>query len=155
MKRKAPALRNIGIDLDARALESFRYDYPVELVHGCAHEFLDSFPFLGRELVYCDPPYLHQTRRSDFRYATTTGKPTTSPSSNYPMPRGSIEVGLANTRPKTRRDRRSGPPARIASGDAPAAEHRSSGSQARIRERPAPQGVAGPEAIRPGRVSGP
>ena len=68
MKRKAPALRNIGIDLDGRALESFECEYPVELVHGCAHEFLDSFPYLGRELVYCDPPYLHQTRRSDFRY---------------------------------------------------------------------------------------
>lgn len=68
MRRKAPALRNIGIDLDARALESFECDYPVELVHGCAHEFLDSFPFRGRELVYADPPYLHDLRRGSRRY---------------------------------------------------------------------------------------
>ena len=26
-------------------LEAFRSDYPVELVHGCAHEYLRSFPF--------------------------------------------------------------------------------------------------------------
>ena len=50
MRRKPPALRNIGIDLDARVLESFRCDYPVELVHGCAHRFLAAFPFRGREL---------------------------------------------------------------------------------------------------------
>ena len=33
MKRKPPALCNIGIDLDA-----------VELVHGCCHRFLSVFP---------------------------------------------------------------------------------------------------------------
>ena len=68
MRRKPPALRNIGIDLDARVLESFRCDYPVELVHGCAHRFLAAFPFRGRELVYCDPPYLHELRRGSRRY---------------------------------------------------------------------------------------
>jgi len=36
MKRKPPALRNIGIDLNARALERFDGHYPVEKVHGCA-----------------------------------------------------------------------------------------------------------------------
>ncbi len=68
MRRKAPAMRSIGIDRDQRALDGFRCDYPVELVHGCAHEFLASFPFRGTELVYSDPPYLHATRRSDRRY---------------------------------------------------------------------------------------
>ncbi len=68
MKRKLPALRNIGIDLNERALERFRCDYPVELVHGCAHRFLADFPYRGRELVYCDPPYLHATRSSGRRY---------------------------------------------------------------------------------------
>ena len=68
MKRKAPAMRNIGIDLDRRAIEGFRCDYPVELIHGCAHSFLAEFPFLGPELVYSDPPYLHTTRRSSQRY---------------------------------------------------------------------------------------
>jgi len=68
MKRKLPALRNIGIDLNQRALERFQCEYPVELVHGCAHRFLAEFDYRGRELLYCDPPYLHSTRSSDRRY---------------------------------------------------------------------------------------
>ena len=68
MRRKAPALRSIGIDRDRRALDGFICDYPVELVHGCAHEFLSGFRFRGTELVYSDPPYLHATRRSARRY---------------------------------------------------------------------------------------
>ena len=68
MKRKAPALRSIGIDRDRRALDGFGCDYPVELIHGCAHAFLASFPFRGTELVYSDPPYVQGTRRSRRRY---------------------------------------------------------------------------------------
>ena len=68
MKRKPPALRTIGIDLNGRAIEAFRCDYEVELVHGCAHRFLGGFPFDGSELVYSDPPYLRSTRKSDRRY---------------------------------------------------------------------------------------
>lgn len=68
MQRKPPALRNIGIDRDARALKRLRCDYPVEKVHGCAHRFLGAYPFTGRELLYCDPPYLLHTRTSGRRY---------------------------------------------------------------------------------------
>jgi DNA adenine methylase len=68
MKRKLPALRNIGIDLNQSALEKFQCDYQVELVHGCAHRFLADFDYRGRVLVYCDPPYLHSTRTTDRRY---------------------------------------------------------------------------------------
>ena len=68
MKRKPAARDNIGIDLDARALERFQCDYPVEKIHGCAHRFLAEYPFTGRELVYSDPPYLLQTRTSGRRY---------------------------------------------------------------------------------------
>ena len=68
MKRKPAALHNIGIDLDARALARFQCDYPVEKRHGCAHRFLADYPFTGRELVYCDPPYLPPTRTSKRRY---------------------------------------------------------------------------------------
>ena len=68
MKRKPPALRNIGIDLNERALERFQCEYPVERVLGCAHRFLAEFAYQGRELVYCDPPYLHATRSSGRRY---------------------------------------------------------------------------------------
>ena len=68
MKRKPPALRNIGIDLEPRALARFECDYPVEKIHGCAHRFLAEYPFAGRELVYSDPPYLKHTRTSGRRY---------------------------------------------------------------------------------------
>jgi hypothetical protein len=44
MKRKPPARRNIGIDHHEGALAQFQCDYPVELVHGCAHPFLADFP---------------------------------------------------------------------------------------------------------------
>lgn len=68
MRRKPPVLRNIGIDLDQRALEKFQCAYPVQLVHGCAHRFLAAYDYRGRELVYCDPPYLKETRSSARRY---------------------------------------------------------------------------------------
>ncbi len=68
MKRKPPALHNIGIDLDARALAKFACDYPVQLVRGCAHRFLAQYDYRGRELVYSDPPYLKRTRSSGRRY---------------------------------------------------------------------------------------
>ena len=68
MRRKPAALRNIGIDLNERALADFRCDYPVELVHGCCHRFLSRYGFDGTELVYSDPPYLHGTRKSSRRY---------------------------------------------------------------------------------------
>jgi len=64
MKRKPPALNNIGIDLDPRALARFRCDYPVERIHDCAHRFLAEYRFEGRELIYSDPPYLKHTRSS-------------------------------------------------------------------------------------------
>lgn len=68
MKRKTPSMHSIGIDLDRRVLSSFDGPYPVELVHGCAHEFLRGHRFSGTELVYCDPPYLLSTRTSRRRY---------------------------------------------------------------------------------------
>ena len=68
MRRKPAALRNIGIDRDARALDGFKCDYPVELIHGCAHRFLSEYAFEGSELLYSDPPYLRHTRTSKHRY---------------------------------------------------------------------------------------
>lgn len=68
MRRKPPALRNIGIDLNERTLGKFECHYPVERVHGCAHRFLTDFEYRGRELIYCDPPYLHSTRSGERRY---------------------------------------------------------------------------------------
>jgi transposase len=69
MKRKAPCLRSIGIDLDPQAVDNFECPYPVELIQGCAHNFLKKFPFTGtEELVYCDPPCLLRTKTQDKRY---------------------------------------------------------------------------------------
>ena len=68
MKRKPPALTNIGIDLDPRALAQFECDYPVQRVNACAHQFLAEYDFHGRELIYSDPPYLLHTRTSGRKY---------------------------------------------------------------------------------------
>ncbi|MCY4151960.1 MAG: DNA adenine methylase [Aestuariivita sp.] len=61
-------MRSVGIDRDARAIATFTCDYPVELQPGCASDFLAAFPFQGRELVDCDPPYVQATRRGPRRY---------------------------------------------------------------------------------------
>ncbi len=68
MKRKPPALHNIGIDLNPRAVAAFECDYPVKKVNDCAHRFLAEYDYGGRELIYSDPPYLHHTRTSGRRY---------------------------------------------------------------------------------------
>ena len=68
LQRKAPARHSIAIDRDARALERLHCSYPVERIHGCAHRFLAEYRFSGRELVYCDPPYLLHTRSGERRY---------------------------------------------------------------------------------------
>jgi hypothetical protein len=68
MKRKPPALRNIGIDLDSQAIAEFECSYPVELINGCAHRFLTDYDYQGSELVYSDPPYLQHSRTSGRRY---------------------------------------------------------------------------------------
>lgn len=68
MKRKPPALRNIGIDLDPQVIAEFECSYPVELINGCAHRFLADYDYQGSELVYSDPPYLRHSRTSGRRY---------------------------------------------------------------------------------------
>lgn len=68
MQRKPPTTRNIGLDLDPDSLAQFSCDYPVQLVNVCAHEFLANYAYSGKELIYCDPPYLEETRTGPFRY---------------------------------------------------------------------------------------
>lgn len=68
MRRKPAALHNIGIDLDGEAISDFTCEYPVELIHGCCHEFLKGYEFSGTELAYVDPPYLKSTRKAPERY---------------------------------------------------------------------------------------
>ena len=73
MAAKPPAALNIGIDIDEQALslaagqlQGYAGDLRLECAD--AHEFLRSRDFDGRELVYCDPPYLPSTRSSRARY---------------------------------------------------------------------------------------
>jgi len=81
MRAKRPASLNIGIDKDPEAVKAvaraaiasygeagFRFEI------GDALGFLRWYPFAGDELVYCDPPYLFETRSSDRpRYAHELG----------------------------------------------------------------------------------
>ena len=68
MKKKPPAVNNIGIDIDPEPLSNFDCAYPVHLVNGCAHDFLTRYDYTGTELIYSDPPYLSETRSSRRRY---------------------------------------------------------------------------------------
>ena len=52
MKRKPPALHNIGIDLDPQPLVDFECEYPVQRINGCAHQFLTEYEYQGSELIY-------------------------------------------------------------------------------------------------------
>src|SRR5579885_575599 len=71
LRRKPPAPRSIGVDLDPAAFAAFGPPpRGVDLVQGDAVSFLSAFDFAGagRVLVYADPPYVHATRRSRRRY---------------------------------------------------------------------------------------
>lgn len=65
LRHKQSAKRNIGIDIDMKVINVWRERYHVGLELYCmdAVEFLQQYPFIGDELVYCDPPYLLETRR--------------------------------------------------------------------------------------------
>ena len=66
LKKKRPASRNIGIDLDPEVISSWRghRDPNLEIYNTDSVSFLKSYPFSGEELVYCDPPYLQETRKT-------------------------------------------------------------------------------------------
>ena len=68
MRKKPPARNNIAIDIDPKPLESFNYGYLVQKVNDCAHRYLRAYDYTGSELIYCDPPYLLETRTSKRRY---------------------------------------------------------------------------------------
>ena len=65
MRYKRRARRNIGIEIDPEIMQIWRRrkEIDFELIHGDAIFFLKSYSFTGKELVYCDPPYLRETRK--------------------------------------------------------------------------------------------
>jgi hypothetical protein len=84
MRQKRPAPLNIGLDLDPSTIARFNDEGPGPLAgnddatgstarngdarshfrfqQGDGIAFLRSYAFTGAELVYCDPPYMHETR---------------------------------------------------------------------------------------------
>jgi len=68
---KRPALNNIGIDLDQKVIAAWsQYQYPdLQIIHGDALDFLSSRIWneagKTKTLVYCDPPYLRDARRTN------------------------------------------------------------------------------------------
>lgn len=75
LERKRPASINIGIDAYPTVIAAWRSrTWPgLTLVHGDAARFLRGYQFTGHELVYSDPPYLHETRsrRDIYRFEYT------------------------------------------------------------------------------------
>lgn len=68
MRLKRSAIVNIGIDVDAEVISSpgLREACPfaTQLICGDSIQFLRDYAWQGDELVYCDPPYLMETRSS-------------------------------------------------------------------------------------------
>jgi hypothetical protein len=65
MQKKRPGERNIGVDLDKRAITWWEEKGLAnhEFYQTSALEFLKEFTFWGYgEFVFCDPPYLLETR---------------------------------------------------------------------------------------------
>jgi len=96
MRLKRSAALNIGIDLDSAAIAKMRdaagriavsgdavpianssdgrgHRQEWRFARSDALEFLVTYSFTGKELVYCDPPYMHETRtRKDlYRFEMT------------------------------------------------------------------------------------
>jgi DNA adenine methylase len=62
---KRRAKHNIGVEIDPEVLKLWanKNQTDFELIHGDATHFLKNYPFTGKELVYCDPPYIRATRK--------------------------------------------------------------------------------------------
>jgi len=72
LRHKKPADCSIAIDADTRALELVRPLVQAmsacTFINGDAISFLRDYAWRGDEFVYCDPPYLMNTRRSGQLY---------------------------------------------------------------------------------------
>jgi DNA adenine methylase len=61
-RAKKPASRSIGVDADEQVAIAWQGVPGVTVMHGDALEFLSAYDWQGDEFVYCDPPYLMETR---------------------------------------------------------------------------------------------
>lgn len=77
--KKRPALVNIVLDVDSRAIVDLAENVGASctpgytFICGDAISFLGSYDFKGDEFVYLDPPYLFETRKSKTRYVYEFG----------------------------------------------------------------------------------
>jgi DNA adenine methylase len=69
MRNKRRARRNIGIEIDSQIIQLWCQNKQIdfELIHDDAINFLKGYRFTGTELIYCDPPYLRETRKKRSR----------------------------------------------------------------------------------------
>lgn len=65
IRNKRPAKRNIGLEIDAKVIEMWSEEEKrgLEIVQADAVNYLKSYKFTDNDLIYCDPPYLRETRR--------------------------------------------------------------------------------------------
>ncbi len=67
MRHKRTASLNIGIDIDPAVTRTFKLPGAI-VKKDDATRFLKSYEFSGNEFVYCDPPYLLETRKGGKQY---------------------------------------------------------------------------------------
>lgn len=72
IRNKLPARKNIGLEIDPKVIKKWKAinnQQLFELINDDAIKYLKCYSFTGKELVYCDPPYLRETRKkSDSLY---------------------------------------------------------------------------------------
>lgn len=64
LRHKRPAILNIGIDRDRAAIEAYPPTPGLTLLCTDALDYLKTWDARPDDLIYCDPPYLFETRRS-------------------------------------------------------------------------------------------
>ena len=73
MKNKRPARKSIGIDIDPDVVAMWQSEaqgrQDLIVIKGDAVVFLQEYDFQGSEFVYCDPPYMMETRKSGQLYS--------------------------------------------------------------------------------------